>query len=1237
MADIDKLEIKITADATEAEKALKSLSEQLGNLGGTGDSTKQIREIKSVAESIKIPDIEISGIKEFAKQARIISHNFSQIATSAKEIGIALKGVNLGQLTKKTKKESAPEEDYGHLKDIPIFDMGEQINPKPVEETTKKMSELTDKTLNANSATKQLASSMAELPKFGKIFTENADFNSDAIKAISSISEAIGIPDIDNGDFAATIEESKSLINDFRIDIEKLGLSNIKFPEVDKAEKELRKLENTARVLTETIEKLKASGAGASRLKPLEKQLEKISQKAKIANIDLKDTLSLARSKIPNIQSGMQGQTSDKAQKSSSRKKKSSSRSGGGRSGKSNSFSLPKMIGMSILYSTVFKTIAAISSAFKEGMQSLSQYSKTVNANLSTLMSALMQLRNAFAAAFEPILSVVTPYLATFISWLARAINALGQFLAALTGKGVAVQAKKVMTDYNSSLQDTTKGAGEAAKALKNMYSLGFDELHTIDTSTSDSTSASDDGAGSLTPDDMFETVEIDSKIKGLADRVKEAFETGDFYSLGADLGKKLQDALGGIDWESIYEKAANFGTGLATFLNGLISPETFSVLGSTIAGALNTALHFLDFFGTMFDWSNFGLSIATGINTFFSTFDFVLAADTANKWINGILTTLITAVQNTDWAMIGEKIGKFIKEIDFVTILSNIGTLLFAAITAALEAWNGFVDVAPIESAIIAAAALLKFTGLGAAISKAIVAQIVGSQIVASVGAAIAGLGQAIAGFILSPWGLAIGAAIVAVFLIIKNWDEIKEFLANLWDSIKDTVSEKWNAIKEFFATTWDEIVGYYPEKWNELKTATSELWESVKATISEKWNAIKEFFTTTIPQIISDIVKWFSELPSKIGTAISTFFTSTLPTWGTNIKNWITQEIPARIKQIVDFFGGLPSAIFDKIKEFGETIKSIGKWMWEGIKKGLLSLVPSGVKDVVSDILDGTKDAADINSPSKLFQDEVGVYLGEGVMQGFKDGLTGIDTIMDDTTKSVAQAVTGTDNLSFGLDLEAPDISQWSEVWESARQVFSYTKSTIMTDMLDFYSNIISLSQSFGTSFSTKISDYLTKVYDAIYNTFDAVRMTLQSVANEVTNMLNQMIADANSVAELTGKSYSLVGGYQMQQAQRFDVEMFAAGGFPRAGELFIAREAGAEMVGNIGGKTAVANNDQIERAIYNAVLTAMSQVMANSDSQPIELNQKIELDGDVIYNNQQKVSARRGINFGLGAFQR
>lgn len=52
------------------------------------------------------------------------------------------------------------------------------------------------------------------------------------------------------------------------------------------------------------------------------------------------------------------------------------------------------------------------------------------------------------------------------------------------------------------------------------------------------------------------------------------------------------------------------------------------------------------------------------------------------------------------------------------------------------------------------------------------------------------------------------------------------------------------------------------------------------------------------------------------------------------------------------------------------------------------------------------------------------------------------------------------------------------------------------------------------------------------------------------------------------------------------------FASGGFPDAGQLFIAREAGAEMVGSLGGHTAVANNDQIVEGIREGVEAAMER---------------------------------------------
>ena len=79
------------------------------------------------------------------------------------------------------------------------------------------------------------------------------------------------------------------------------------------------------------------------------------------------------------------------------------------------------------------------------------------------------------------------------------------------------------------------------------------------------------------------------------------------------------------IEWEKIYEKAKGFGTGLAEFLNGLISPRLFGNLGKTIANSLNTALHFLNSFGQTFDFYEFGESIAWGIRDFFENFDFAL------------------------------------------------------------------------------------------------------------------------------------------------------------------------------------------------------------------------------------------------------------------------------------------------------------------------------------------------------------------------------------------------------------------------------------------------------------------------------------------------------------------------------------------------------------------------------------------------------------------------------------
>ena len=76
------------------------------------------------------------------------------------------------------------------------------------------------------------------------------------------------------------------------------------------------------------------------------------------------------------------------------------------------------------------------------------------------------------------------------------------------------------------------------------------------------------------------------------------------------------------------------------------------------------------------------------------------------------------------------------------------------------------------------------------------------------------------------------------------------------------------------------------------------------------------------------------------------------------------------------------------------------------------------------------------------------------------------------------------------------------------------------------------------------------------------------------------------------------------------------YAAGGFPDEGEMFVAREAGPELVGTIGSKTAVANNNQIVDAVSTGVAKAVSSVMGGAQ-QPQQLGGSLKIKGsDLVY---------------------
>lgn len=75
------------------------------------------------------------------------------------------------------------------------------------------------------------------------------------------------------------------------------------------------------------------------------------------------------------------------------------------------------------------------------------------------------------------------------------------------------------------------------------------------------------------------------------------------------------------------------------------------------------------------------------------------------------------------------------------------------------------------------------------------------------------------------------------------------------------------------------------------------------------------------------------------------------------------------------------------------------------------------------------------------------------------------------------------------------------------------------------------------------------------------------------------------------------NLFGNLGAKISGAFNIGQYASGGFPSTGQMFIAREAGPELVGRIGNKSAVANNEQIISGIASAVYGAM--MAANEDS--------------------------------------
>lgn len=805
---------------------------------------------------------------------------------------------------------------------------------------------------------------------------------------------------------------------------------------------------------------------------------------------------------------------------------------------------------------------------------------------------------------FVQALSKVMLKVISFTRTVADALGAIFGWTIEISGGGATVDGMEDIAGGVGDIGDNADSSNKKAQKLKKTL-LSIDEIHALD---DNSDSGSGGGSGSGGSGGGGAGGGVDSSLKktdGLLEKYKSSIK--DLYSLGKYIGDALASAMESIDWKKIYQKADNFGKGLADFLNGLISPRLFYDLGATIAGSLNTALHFLNSFGTTFDWTNFGLSIANGINGFFKNFDFALLAKTINAWVQGIYTMLTTAIKNVSWKDVLKGITDFLSNLDIKTVEIIVGTLLIKkiislklgsvalafigkslskAIAQAIASKIGFelVEGAGIGTAIMQAFKTIfasLSTNLGLLVEELFSGLSLGDAITAAFGtgaadllATIGSAFSAIAGTILSivnfvkmlkdgfSWVnellMVIGVALATIGAILAGVAALPAVIVGAIVAAVATivvvVKDNWNAICELFSTVgeWfngnviEPIVSFFKDMWKTISGFFSSLWKDIVTV----WQGASKWFSSTVIEPIVGFFKGFATRAQQIFQGVWIIIQAI---WIV-ASSWFNNNVITPISNLFNFLKTLIQTTIQTAKDFVFST-------WQGVASWFSGTV--------------------IQPISNFFN-------------MLKAGITSALSVAKNFVISTWQGVASW----FNGNVISPITNCFNIMKNGITNAFNYVWSSIRGGVTGAMNYVIS-----------KIENGVNFVVSGI---------------NSLLRGFNKVVSMAAKVAGANWNGVSLV--------PKVHIPRLASGGiFPRGedGMAFINHN---ELVGKFSnGKNVVANNQQITEGIKQAVMEGMAQVMMNSNvggnSAPPVIENVFKCDSETLYRMTQVGKAKHG----------
>ena len=328
-------------------------------------------------------------------------------------------------------------------------------------------------------------------------------------------------------------------------------------------------------------------------------------------------------------------------------------------------------------------------SGIKDGINSLVMFSDRANKSLSLLTSDMSYVGNSVAAAFEPILNIVAPVIDQIVDYAVAGINAVGAFIASITGQTSYTVAVKNIKDYRDSLNGTASAgdaASDATDKLKDKTDelkrelMGFDEIEKFsddlnNAANSGSGSGSGSGNGSGTEDPiLFTKKDIPGAVSNFADLVKDAWAKADFTDIGKIVGTKLRDALDSIDWEPIKEQANKIAKVTGTFINGFFETEGLDKsVGRTLGEGVNTAVGAINTFIDTTHWASLGEFMSGGLRSAITTIDWDGLGKTLNakykalwSFLDGFVVDMskINFSGTTGWQEAGNALASTINSI---------------------------------------------------------------------------------------------------------------------------------------------------------------------------------------------------------------------------------------------------------------------------------------------------------------------------------------------------------------------------------------------------------------------------------------------------------------------------------------------------------------------------------------------------------------------------------------------